>query len=277
MQRVAPNYFDVMGIDIQRGSSFEANEHTQHRHQVIIDRHLADKMWPKGDAIGKRINIWGKDSDRPLLTVIGIVEDVKHQSVMGDNIPNIYISLFAYPHTDAHYVVQSSSSLADLEPELTNAILALDENQPTFEYTYMSDIVDMDNWQAKVSSTLFLTLAGIGSIIAGVGLFSMMAFILLLKIKELALRRVLGITDQGVILLVLKDMLSIAGVGILGGILLSPILLRPLTPFLFEVGVIDIPVYSMVIVALFMVSILATFMSFRGALTVNPSEVLRGD
>ena len=141
----------------------------------------------------------------------------------------------------------------------------------------MVDIVAMKNWQSKISGALFLTIAVIGSIIAGIGLFSMMTFILLLKVKELALRRVLGATDQGVVTLVLKEMLSIAGVGILGGILLSPVLLRPIVPFLFEVDLIDISIYSLVMIALFAASILATLMPFRNALTVNPAKVLKGD
>ncbi|MEO1098439.1 MAG: ABC transporter permease, partial [Bacteroidota bacterium] len=277
VQRVAPNYFDAMGIGIQKGDAFDPNDHTVHSYQAIIDKNLADRMWPNGDALGKHINIWGKDSDRPLLTVIGVVDNVKHQSIMGDNIPNIYVSFYAYPHTDAHYVVQSSKPLSDLAPVLTNTILSIDENQPTFEYMPMADIVAMKNWQSKISSTLFLTIAAIGSIIAGIGLFSMMAFILLLKVKELALRRVLGATDQGVVTLVLKEMLSIAGVGILGGILLSPVLLRPIVPFLFEVDLIDISIYSFVMIVLLVASILATLMPFRSALMVNPAKVLRGD
>ncbi|MEM7552313.1 MAG: ABC transporter permease, partial [Bacteroidota bacterium] len=163
VQRIIPNYFSVMGIEIQEGTSFDPYDYAPHRTQVVIDRHLADKMWPDGSAIGKRINIWGKDSDRPYLTISGIASNTKYQSVTGDNIPGIYISLNAYPHTDVHYIVQSKRSLSELEPQLTNTILSLDENQPTFEYSYMNDIVERKNWRSKVSGTLFLTIAIIGS------------------------------------------------------------------------------------------------------------------
>lgn len=277
VQRVVPNYFDAMAIEVQEGVQFDPDDQLSQRHQVIIDRNLADKVWPEGDALGKQINLWGNDSDRPNLTIIGIVDNVKHQTVMGENIPNIYVSFYAYPHTDAHYVVHSSLSLAELEPQLSEAILSIDQNQPTFEYMPMPEIVAAKNWQAKVSSTLFLTIALIGSVIAGVGLFSMMTFILLLKVKELALRRVLGATDQSVIRIVLKEMLKIAGVGILGGMLLSPVLLRPIEPFLFQVELIDTSIYGLVIIGLLIASLLATLLPFRSALTVNPVKVLRGD
>ncbi|MEM6525250.1 MAG: ABC transporter permease [Bacteroidota bacterium] len=277
VQRVIPNYFDVMGVKIERGTAFDTDEYEQQRFQVVIDRHLADKMWPNGDALGQRIHIWGKELDRPYLQIVGIAENVKHQSVIGDNIPNVYISLYAYPHTDVHYIVQTSNTLGDLETPLKEAILSIDENQPTFEYSYVDDIVATKNWRSKVAGMLFLTLATIGSLIAVVGLFSVMTFILLLKVKELALRRVLGATDQEVVQLVLGEMLKIAGVGVGVGIVLSPILLRPINPFLFEVNLFDLSTYGLVIVGLLGASILATLMPFRSALTVNPAKVLRGE
>ena len=277
VQRVVPNYFEAMDIELQEGEGFAAGDRALQRTQVIIDRKLADQVWPEGDALGRQINLWGEDSDRPYVTITGIVDNVKHQSIMGENIPNIYVSFYAYPHTDAHYVVQSSMSVAELEPLLSNTILSIDQNQPTFEYMPMPEIVDEKNWQAKVSGTLFLAIAVIGSSIAGIGLFSMMTFILLLKLKELALRRVLGATDESVTRLVLKDMMKIVGTGILGGILLSPVFLKPIVPFLYQVELIDITIYGLVIVSLLIACILATLMPFRNALTVNPVKILRGD
>ncbi len=276
-QRVTPNYFDIMDIEIQKGNYFDPNDQASHRYQVIVDQQLAEKLWPEGDALGKRLKIGNNDSDSPYLTVIGIADNVKQQSVMGDNIPSIYLSIFSTPHTDAYYVINTTRPLSELETQLTEAILAIDENQPTFEYMMMSDIVDEKNWEAKVSGVLFLTIASIGSIIAAIGLFSTMTFILLLKVKELALRRVLGATDGSVLGLVFKDMLKIAGVGILLGLLLSPLLLEPINPYLFEVGLVDFGVYLQVVLVLFIISLLATLVPFRDALFVNPVKVLRRD
>ena len=277
VQRVVPNYFEAMDINLLTGQTFDSNDHPAHDRQVLIDKHLADKMWPDGNALGQRIKIGGEELDRPFLTIIGIVDNVKHQSVTGDNIPNVYLSFFAYPHTDAHYVVQSSRPLSELEPKLTETILSIDKNQPTFEYKYFKDVVAMKNWQAKVAGTLFLTIALIGSVIAAVGLFSMMTFILILKVKELALRRVLGASDINVLNIVLKEMLKMSGIGILGGLILSPLLLSPISPYLFEVHIVDIPVYAMVIAGLISISLLATLLPFRNALVVNPAKVLKGD
>ncbi len=277
IQRVTSNYFDVMDIEMVRGEGFDPAGPTAHQFQVVIDQKLAEKMWPGENAIGKRIKLGSPESERSFLTVVGIAGNVKHQSITQENIPSVYISLLYYTTTDAHYVVKTSSTPATLNPKLSEAILGLDQNQPTFEYLPMQDHVAQQNWHSKVSSALFLAIAIIGSFIAAIGLFSIMTFLLILKVKELALRRVLGARDRNILQLVLKELVLIAGIGIGGGVLLAPLLLRPLLPFLFEVQLTDLAVYLFVSTLLVVVSVLAVVVPSWKALFINPVTVLRKD
>ncbi len=277
VQRITPNYFKVMDIAVEQGKDFAATDPSSHQFQVLIDKNLAERMWPGEYALGKRIKMGSADADNPFLTVIGIVEDVKHQSITQENIPSVYLSLLSHTTTDAHYVVNTSLPFSELNEKLRDAILDLDHNQPTFEYMAMDDHVELQNWHSKVSSTLFIGIAIIGSLIAAVGLFSMMTFLLILKVKELALRRVLGAKDTNILQIVLKEMIQIAGIGVLGGILLAPLLLRPISPFLFEVQVLDVPVYLLTAVVLVTVSLFAVLVPSWRALFINPVTVLRKD
>lgn len=277
IQRITPNYFDVLDIDLANGQGFDPMDAAAHQFQVVIDENLAKKMWPRESAIGKRIKLGSPESERPLMTIVGVTENVKHQSITEENIPSIYISLLSYTTTDAHYVVKTSRPASEINPLLSETILNLDQNQPTFEYLAMEDHVASQNWHSKVSSALFLAIAIIGSFIAAIGLFSIMTFLLILKVKELALRRVLGARDRNILQLVLKELLWIAGVGIGGGILLAPVLLQPLLPFLFETELTDLPVYLFVGVMLLLVSVLAVLFPSWKALFINPVTVLRKD
>lgn len=277
IQRVTPNYFDVLGISMAMGEGFNRTDATSHQFQAVIDKKLADKMWPGQNAVGKRIKLGSPESERSFLTIVGIAENVKHQSITQENIPSVYISLLYYTTTDAHYVVQTSRSPAELNPKLSEAILNLDHNQPTFEYLAMEDHVALHNWHSKVSSSLFLAIAVIGCFIAAIGLFSIMTFLLILKVKELALRRVLGAGDRNILQLVLKELVQIAGIGIAGGVLLAPILLQPLLPFLFEVQLMDMSVYVLVSLMLLLVSLMAVVVPSWKALFINPVNVLRKD
>lgn len=277
VQRITPNYFDLMEIDFLKGRTFSNAEYTSHHQQVIIDQQLAETLWPGEFPLGKRIKMGGITSDEPYLTVIGVVNNVKHQSITGENIPSIYVSILSNTTTDAYYILKSNTTLAELTPTLTNAILSIDENQPTFEYMNMSDHVEMKNWQSKVSSFFFLAVAIIGSIIAAIGLFSIMTFSVIQRMKELAMRRVLGATDHTIFKLVMKDMLKISGVGIGFGLLLSPLLLRPLFPFLFEVSLVDTEVYLFTGLGFLLVSLISALFPTLRSIHLNPVHVLRRD
>ena len=277
LQRVTPNYFDVMDVKMLKGAGFHSSNHQLNDSKVIIDESLAHQLWPGESPVGKRIKMGNHQSDKPFLTITGIVENVKHQSITSENIPSVYVSLLSYSTTDAHYVIQSDLSLSELQPRLSNAILTLDENQPTFEFMYMSDHIENANWQSKVSSTLFMTVAIIGSVIAAIGLFSMMSFILALKVKEFALRKVLGADERRIILLILKELLSMSGVGIGIGLLLTPAILRPILPFLYQVDLVDKVIYSALVGALVLLSLIAALAPTWKAMYINPVTVLRKD
>ncbi|MEM6815701.1 MAG: ABC transporter permease [Bacteroidota bacterium] len=276
-QRVTPNYFEMMGIEILKGMGFSDSDYASNEFHVIIDDKLANQLWPEENPIGKRMQLGGNLSNQKFLTIIGVADNVKHQSIISENIPSIYISLLSYTTTDAYYIVKTNLSLATLEPKLMDAILSLDENQPTFEYMQMTDHVEKMNWQSRISSILFLTIAAIGSVIAAIGLFSMMTFIMILKVKELALRKVLGANEQNILLLVMKDLVSISGVGIGLGLLLAPLILQPILPFLFEVALVDVDTYVLVAIALIVLSLMAAAAPSWKALYVNPVTVLRRD
>lgn len=277
IQRVTPNYFKAMEVNILRGESFDYSDHASNELRVIIDEQLATRIWPDENPIGKRLKLGNYDSERPYLRIAGIAENVKHQSIIDHNNPSIYLSLLSYTDTDAYYIVNTELPLSELETKLSEAILSLDENQPTFEYMEMGDHVEKTNWQSKVTSLLFLAIATIGSVIAGIGLFSIMSFILILKVKELALRKVLGANEQNILLLVMKDLFGIAGLGIGLGLLLAPLILRPLLPFLFGVELVDMATYIAVAISLIVLSVIAAFAPSWRALYVNPVTVLRKD
>lgn len=276
VQRITANYFEVMDIEVMAGRSFEDRDKNSHEFQVIIDQQLAERMWPKESPIGKRIKLDGR-GENPFLTIIGVADNVKHQSITGENIPIVYTSLLANAYTDAHYIIETQTPLPTLAPKLSEAILAIDENQPTFEYLPMTNHIEKENWQSKVASLLFLMIAVIGILISAVRLFSIITFMLVLRVKELALRRVLGAGESNIIQLVMKDVLLIAGVGTISGLLLAPFALKPLLPFLFEVNLVDISIYSIALIGMLLIAILATISPVWKALFINPVEVLKRD
>ncbi len=275
VQRVTPEYFSVMDIPILQGQGFDADNPTNDRFRVLIDEKLAAQIGE--DAIGKHIKLGTADSEEPYLTIGGVIGNVRHQNVTDGNIPSVYVSILMNKEIDAYFVVKASVPPMTLAERIKQTIFSIDAHQPTFEYLLMEDHISNNTWQARISSILFLEIAIIGGLMAAIGLFSVMTFILNQRVKELAVRRVLGAMSFDILKLIIGDVLKIAGVSILLAIALSVVVLRPINKFLYEVSLFDMPVYVGTAVVLLLVSVIAAFLPAWRATSTNPVNALKSE
>ncbi len=122
-----------------------------------------------------------------------------------------------------------------------------------------------------------MIIAIIGGLMAAIGLFSVMTFILNQRIKELAIRRVLGAMSGDILKLVVGDVLKIAGLSLFVAVVLASIVLQPINKFLYEVNLFYLPVYIITAVTLLFVSVVATLLPAWRAINVNPTTTLKND
>ena len=275
VQRVTPDYFSVMDIPIVEGQGFDADNPTNDRFKVLIDEQLAAQLGE--NPIGKHIKLGTADSEEPFLTVAGIIGNVKHQNVTDVNIPSVYVSILMNKEIDAYFVVKATVPPMTLAERIRQTIFSIDAHQPTFEYLLMEDHISNNTWQARISSILFLAIAVIGGLMAAIGLFSVMTFILNQRVKELAVRRVLGAMSGDILRLVIGDVLKIAGISILLAVALAVVVLRPINKFLYEVSLFHLPVYLFAAIVLLAVSVVATLLPAWRATNVNPVTALKSE
>ena len=275
IQRVTPNYFDVMEIPIKEGEGFDLADPTNDRFKVLIDEQLARQLGE--NPVGKQIKLGTLDSEAPYLTVAGVIADVKHQNIVESNIPSVYVSILMDAEIDAYFVVKASVPPLTLAERLRQTIFSIDAHQPTFEYLLMEDLISNQSWQSRVSSILFLGIAIIGGLLAAIGLFSVMSFLLNQRTKELAVRRVLGAMSGDILRMVMLDVVKIAGISLLIAVVLAFIVLQPINKFLYEVSLYYLPVYLLTAIGLILVSIAATLLPAWRATNVNPTTALKND
>lgn len=275
IQRVTPNYFDVMGIPVKEGQGFDTADPTNDRFKVFIDEQLAAQLGE--NPIGQQIKLGTVDSKKPYLTVGGVIGNVKHQNITESNIPSVYVSILTDSEIDAYFVVKASVPPLSLAERIKQTIFSIDAHQPTFEYLLMDDHIANQSWQSRISSILFLQIAIIGGLMAAIGLFSVMTFILNQRVKELAVRRVLGAMSGDILKLVIGDVLKIAGISLLIAAALAFIVLQPINKFLYEVSLFYLPVYIITALTLLFVSIVATLLPAWRATNVNPTTALKND
>ena len=275
VQRVTPDYFSVMDIPIVAGEGFDTANPTNDRTKILVDEQLAAQLGE--NPIGKHIKLGTADADEPFLTVAGIIGNVKHQNVTKVNIPSVYVSILVNKEIDAYFVVKANVPPMTLAERIRQTIFSIDAHQPTFEYLLMEDHIANNTWQARISSILFLAIAVIGGLMAAIGLFSVMTYILNQRVKELAVRRVLGAVSGDILKLIVGDVLKIAGISILVATLLAAFVLQPISKFLYEITLFHIPVYLFSAAVLLLVSLIAALLPAWRATTANPVTALKGE
>ncbi len=275
IQRVTPNYFEVMDIPIKEGQGFSDINPTEDRYRVLIDETLAQQIG--GNPIGKQIKLSTLDSEEPYLTIGGVVGNVKHQNITETNIPSVYVSILMNKEIDAYFVVKANVPPLTLAERIRQTIFSIDAHQPTFEYLLMEDHIANQSWQSRISSILFLGIAIIGGLMAAIGLFSVMTFILNQRVKELAVRRVLGAMSGDILKLVIGDVLKIAGISLVIAVVLAFVVLQPISKFLYEVNLFHLPVYVLTVIILLFVCVIATLLPAWRATNVNPVSALKNE
>ncbi|HEX3184589.1 MAG TPA: ABC transporter permease [Pyrinomonadaceae bacterium] len=271
---VDAGYFQTLGIPLLRGRNFSDSEQREAKRVVLINEAFARKHFPNEDPIGQRVDV--AMFEQPTITeIIGVVGNVRYDSLIDEAPPAVY-----FPHPELAYpfmtlVLRTDGEPAAIAPAVQREIRAIDPNQP------VSDVRTMDQVMAEaVSRSRFNTLllglfAALATLLSAVGIFGVMNYSVALRTREIGLRLAIGAQPRQVLLLVLKQglTLTIAGVGL--GLLAAFALTRLLTGLLFGVEAVDATTFTTISLLLVMVSLLACYLPARRAMRIDPMMALR--
>lgn len=209
---VAGDYLAAMGIPIQQGRPFTASELREDRGVIIVNRAFADRYWPDGP-IGRRLKTGAIDSDSPWLTVVGVVANADENFDLRET---IYVPYSQVP-------VGEMSVVAEVAPPapagaLRRAVRAVDPEQPLAELSTVADRVRESLESQAAATRLMVGFAAFGLLLAGLGIYGVLAYSVRSRGHELAVRQALGLSPRGAVAMVLKKSLVLAVVGIAIGI-----------------------------------------------------------
>jgi len=267
-------YFATMGIPLLRGRNFSDMELKQARHVILINEAMARKHFPNEDPIGQRLDVSMFDEPTPA-EIIGVVGNVRYDSLIDESPPAVY-----FPHPDLTYgfmtlVIRTDGEPTAIAPAVQREIRALDPNQPVSDVRTMNQV--MADWVSRSRfNTLLLGLfAGLATLLSAVGIFGVMNYSVALRTRELGLRLAVGAQPRQVLLLVLKQGLTLTVVGIVLGLAAALALTRLLSGLLFGVGAVDVTTFATISVLLVVVSLLACYLPARRAMRIDPLSALR--
>jgi putative ABC transport system permease protein len=275
-KRATPNYFQTMGIPLLRGRAFQQLDQPGAQPVVIINDQLAEQYFPGEDALGKRIKRGPPSSNAEWHTIVGIVGSIREAGMDKPAVPAFYVSQTQNPMSFLYLALRTSSgdSMAVL-PGVRQAVRNVDRAIPVYRVRKMEDIVRDSAWQLNYSMLLLGGLATLALLLAIVGVYGVLSHSIRERTQEIGLRIALGAGRGDVLLLILRQGVTLIAIGIAIGFVAAIGLTRFLSALLFGVEPIDLPTFALSAALLLVVGACASYFPARRATHIEPIEALR--
>ena len=272
---VSPNYFTAMGIPVLKGRSFQTSDHNTATPVAIIDEKLARAFWPGEDPVGKRLR-WGRAAwGNRLMTVVGVVNSVKHWSLDDNAMYYIYMPTAQSIETAMYVALRTSNDPVAMVAALRAQVAALDPELPLFEVRTMEQAVEGTLSARRLTNLLIGCFAATALLLAGLGIYGVMSIGVGARVNEFAIRLALGAQTGDVLRLVIGDGLKLIGSGVALGLMAAFALTRLMESLLFNVRATDPVVFFAASVLLTLAALFACWIPARRATKVDPMVALR--
>jgi putative ABC transport system permease protein len=274
---VSPDYFRVLGIPLRAGRLFTMADDASAAGVVIVSESMARRYWPDQDPVGRKVKRGNLASERPWLTVVGVVGDVKDTGLDLDSGPTWYMPFAQNPWNGANLVVRTDREPLSLAPAVRQAVQTVDPNQAIYDVATMEQLIAGTIARPRFSAVLLLVFAATALLLAMVGLYAVLSYSVRQRRHEIGVRMALGARPSDVLRMVLRQGLTLAVAGIALGLAAALLLTRLLRAQLFEVSPTDPWTYAALSLGLAAVALAANFLPARKATRVDPVVSLRSN
>ncbi|OAI56582.1 hypothetical protein AYO50_02585 [Acidobacteria bacterium SCGC AG-212-P17] len=273
---VSEGYFRSLGIPLLRGRLFEDRDTMGVPHVALISESLAREKWLNEDPIGRTIEFGNIDGDLRLLTVIGVVGDVREASLETPPRPTIYVNYRQRPQATYRFsaVVRTAGDPASVIASARKIVRDLDPDVPPSTSSFTA-IFAASTSGRRFNLVLFGIFAGTALLLAVAGIYGVLAYSVARRTREMGVRMALGASAGNVMRLVLGQAAVTTGIGVLLGVVGSFILMRFLQSMLYQVSAADPVTFAAVALLLIGVALLAAYLPARRATKVDPNVALR--
>jgi putative ABC transport system permease protein len=278
---VSPEYFKVLQASLVRGRYFTEDDDTGKQPVAIVDESTARTFWPDRDPIGRRLSIRRAATNPPWSTAVGVIADIKNDGLDQSGSPHIYSPIYQVPGTRSSSVrslsvaVRTSLSATSLEPQIRREIQAVDPNLPVFNVRTMNEVIDGSLASRRFSAELVGVFAILALLLASVGIYGLLAYMVGQRAHEIGVRMALGAMPSTIGKMIVSRGAGLAGIGVGIGLLLSGIMAPLISTVLYGVRPLDPEVFLGVPLILMLVALLASYIPARRAARVNPIVALR--
>ncbi|HKG47345.1 MAG TPA: ABC transporter permease [Pyrinomonadaceae bacterium] len=272
---VTPGYFRTMGIPLLAGRDFNDADAKGSPDVTIIDERLAREYWPNDSPIGKRVRFGPPEDNEPWHTIVGVAGTVRHQRMQEDTRKSVYLPHQKVPVRGLALVARTTSSPQELAGAIRRELTQLDPDLPVSEVATMEEVVAESIWQPRLYATLFGAFAGGALLLALIGIYGVMAFLVQTRTHEIGVRMALGATTRDVFKLIVGRGMKLTAVGVLIGVAGAIAVTRLMHSLLFNTSTTDPVTFIMISLLLSVAAFLACYIPARRAAKVDPLIALR--
>ena len=277
IEAISPNYFRVMGIPLIRGHEFSEGDTPNSPDGLVISQSLARAYWPNEDPVGHRIKIGAIDDARHSFTpIVGVVADVTLDWDNPGNGFTIYRSQRLWPRVYSALVIRTSRNPESIIPEVQASIAAVDPEQTIMTAKSMTHLVRETTIDITYLTMMISALGVLAMLLAAIGLYGVMAYVVSESTHEIGIRLALGATPGNVLSLIIGRGMLLTIAGLFIGLPISLLWLqRTLGAFIIGIGPPDPATLLEASLLLALVALLACWIPARAATRVDPLEALR--
>jgi predicted permease len=274
---VSGHYFEAMEIPLRRGRFFNDQDDATKPIAVIVDEYMAEQLWPGQNPIGKRIHIVEFPSKDPWQTVVGVVGRVKQDSL--DSNPRIafYLAHTQFPTRAMTVAFRGRTSPDALLSACKNALHNLDPDLPMYYVRTMEQRVGESLARRRFSMLLLGMFASVALVLATIGIYGVMAYLVTQGTRELGIRIALGASPRNILSLVVRQGMALAFAGVTLGLAASSLLTRLIRTLLFDVRATDPLTFGGIAIFLAIITLLACYIPAQRAARIDPLVSLRCD
>ena len=270
---VTPEYFQVLGIPLVQGRLFTEFDIENAPRVAVVNEAFARMWWPDQDPLGKRLKPGGPDTS--WTTVVGVVTDARTETLEDTNTPQIYLSSWQRADKNLAIFLRGRLDPANLPKQARDMIQSFDPELPVFGAKRLPDVVSGSLAQRRFSMELVLLFALTALLLAGIGVYGTISYIVSGRTRDIGIRIALGAQRKTILHMVLSQGLALALTGAAVGLVGAWIVSHLMAGLLYGVSPSDPFTFISLTIVLITVALAACYIPARRAMRVDPIVALR--
>jgi putative ABC transport system permease protein len=272
VNHVTPSYFRTMGIPVIHGRGFDATDRAAAPYVAVINDAARRVYWRGNDPLGDRVRL---GEDKTQFAIVGVVGDTRLKSLEQVARPEVYLAQRQSGYGGMTYYVRTTGDLAAIIEAAKREVWAVDPLQDFYQTATLENLMATTLAPRRFSLLLLGAFAVIALLLAAVGIYGVINFVVKQRTHEMGIRLALGAAPRNVVRLVVTHGVRLAGIGLALGLVGALLASRALTSMLFDIAAWDVATFAIATTTLFFVALMAAYLPARRASQVDPMIALR--